>query len=77
MDPNDWEVSVDDKSIAKENGRALEEFLFCEQDENGDVTIGNKKYSCHVIKTASEGAFLLGNHSCPLVLNPPGIMINL
>ena len=76
-DPNDWEVSVDGKPL-KEKGRPLEEFLFCERDDkNGNLTIEGKKYSYHVMKAASEGAFLLGNHSCPYVLNPPGIVINL
>jgi hypothetical protein len=77
LDPNYWEVYVDGVLLPKDNIRPLEEFVFCEQDENGDVTIGKKKYFCHVLKTASEGTFLLGNHSCPYVLNPPGIMINL
>ena len=77
LKPDNWEVSVDGETIAQNDQRPLEEFLFCEQDENGDVTIGDKKYFCHVMKTASEGAFLLGNHSCPYFLNPPGIWINL
>jgi hypothetical protein len=76
-DPDNWEVSVNGQKIAKETGRALEEFLFCERDEKGDIEFNGKNYSCHVVKEASEGAFLLGNHSCPLFLNPPGIVINL
>ena len=77
LDPNYWEVYVDGILLPKDNQRPLEEFLFCEQDEKGDQLINGKKYFCHVVKTASEGAFFLGNHSCPYVLNPPGIMINL
>ena len=74
--PKNWEATVDGKSI-KDKGRPLEEFLFCEEDKNGDVKIGKKNYTCHVVKAASEGALLLGNHSCPYFLNPPGIVINL
>jgi hypothetical protein len=76
-DPDNWEVSVDGKKLPKKNGKALKKFLFCEQDKNGDKKIGKKKYFCHEVKAASEGAFLLGNHSCPFFLNPPGIWINL
>ena len=74
--PKNWEASVDGKPL-KEKGRPLGEFLFCEEDKNGDVKIGKKRYYCHEVKAASEGALLLGNHSCPFFLNPPGIWINL
>jgi hypothetical protein len=77
LNPNDWEVYVDGALLPKENQRPLEEFLFCERDEKGDQLIDGKNYFCHVVKAASEGAFLLGNHSCPFFLNPPGIWINL
>jgi hypothetical protein len=75
-DPNDWKISVDNRPL-KAKTRALNEFLFCEEDKKGNVTIGGKQYSCHVVKAASEGTFLLGNRSCPYFLNPPGIWINL
>ena len=76
-DPEKWDVSVDGVTITKQEERKLKEFLFCERNENGDVTIDGKKYFCHEVKAASEGAFLLGNHFCPYFLNPPGIWLNL
>ena len=75
-DPNDWTVSVNGKSIT--NGKGSEEFLLCELDQqNGDVQKNGNKYLSHVVMTASDGAFLLVNHSCLYFLNPPGIWINL
>ena len=83
LDPeNGWKVKVfvegkDITDLIKPMDIESEKFSFCEQDENGDVTIDKKRYFCHVVKTASDGAFLIGNHSCPYFLNPPGIIINL
>jgi hypothetical protein len=81
LDPNDWEIFVDGKKLTE--AREIEEFAYCEQVKKGEqveknaVTIGEKRYSCHVLKTISDGAFLIGNHSCPYFLNPPGIWFNL
>jgi hypothetical protein len=77
-DPKQWKIYVDGKDITEiSRSRELNEFSFCEQDKEGKTTIGDMQYSCHVVMEASDGAFLIGNHSCPLFLNPPGIVINL
>ncbi len=73
--PKFYEVTVDGKKLKKE--KKLDNFLFCEKDKKGTVKIGKHKYNCHEIKEASEGALILGNRICPLVINPPGIVINL
>ena len=81
LDPKDWEIFVNDNKLTA--ARELAEFTFCEQVKKGEqveknvVTIGEKRYSCHVLKTISDGAFLIGNHSCPYFLTPPGIWFNL
>ena len=81
LDPVKWEVKLfrnrEDITNFMQKPKGLEEFSFCEQNEKGKVTIDGKQYSCHVLKAASDGAFLIGNHSCPYTLNPPGIVINL
>ena len=74
--PNTYEAIVDGNQITVE--RQLNELMICEEDNNGNVTINGKQYSCHEVKDASEGAFLLGNpRYCPYFLRPPGIWINL
>ena len=74
-DPGYWKVTVDEVEFTE--SKTLDNFLFCEKDSNGTVEIGKVKYTCHEIKAASEGALILGNRICPLVINPPGIVINL
>lgn len=77
LDENDWDVSIDGKMIDKKKARPVDDYLFCEKDVNGDILIGEAMYSCHKLVTASEGAFFIGNaFSCPIFLNPPGIVID-
>ena len=79
MNPNEFTVYVDNQKVTK-TGIPLEKFMFCNQDDNakeGKVTFRGNQYSCHVLKSASDGAFLIGNHKCPFFLDPPGITIDL
>lgn len=74
-----WDVTIDDIKVDKAEARPVNAFYFCEKDIGGEITIpGEKeKFSCHKLVAASEGALLVGNKfTCPIFLDPPGIVID-
>jgi hypothetical protein len=77
LNEENWDVYIDDIKVDNKKARPVGEFLFCEKDINGDVMIEKEMYSCHKLVAASEGALLIGNKfSCPIFLDPPGIVID-
>lgn len=77
LDGDDWKIYIDDIPIKNTDAKPVNEYKFCEKDPEGNERIGKETYTCHTLVAASDAALLVGNSlSCPIFLNPPGIVID-